>query len=97
MKTDLIAVADVLASFKRLVIMFVLYDAPRNYTGLETGFKSETKKKIGSSELYRHLHMLEKHNLAFENGKIWNLTPKGIRWVRKIKDLLTQEEVKMSG
>jgi predicted transcriptional regulator len=79
-------VSATLGSQKRTFMLYVLKDRPMGYTQIARGFK-DIDVKIGSSEIYKHLDMLQRGRYVAKRKKTYMITLKGMTLVKAVEDL----------
>ncbi|MCD6226543.1 MAG: hypothetical protein J7J93_01985 [Candidatus Aenigmarchaeota archaeon] len=84
---DILDVSQVLASGKRLLLLFILKNEPKGYTNILKNFK-EYGIPIGSSEIYKHLKTLMDGQYIVKSGKNYILTLKGFNVVNSVSDII---------
>jgi len=89
--TDIIKNLDeitkIFNSKKRMAILIFLFDAPLGYTSLLGEF-TRRKIKIGSSEIYKHIHFLKAHGYIDKKAKQYLITSKGIKSINIMVELV---------
>ena len=74
---QLIEVSKVMSGPKRMLLLYMLSNSPKGYSGIAEAFKKEGIK-IGSSEVYKHLYMLIKNGLVSKSfDRVYSATLKG--------------------
>jgi len=92
-KTDeIFLISDVFASRKRVLLMFMLKENYLGYVRLSNLMSKLVK--IGSSEMYKHLHMLEKYGMIVKQDRKFILTKKGLTAVECIEKIIDAEPAK---
>lgn len=87
MRLDKIAeVSEVLGSKKRTLLLFLLSSQPLSYSSIEKGFR-KMNISIGSSEIYKHLNVLMKHNYIVKNGRSYFVTLKGKKLIESLEEV----------
>lgn len=80
-------VSLVLGSEKRTILLFVLKETPMSYTEIDRRFR-RLNKKIGSSEIYKHLDILKRTKYIVKRGKVYLITLKGKTLIEGLEELV---------
>ena len=84
---QLIEVSQVMGSAKRSVLLMILNEKPMSYTQIKKGF-AKFEIKIGSSEVYKHLEILQKYKYIAKRNKVYLVTLKGKKLIEGLEQLV---------
>lgn len=91
-KETLYQISEIASSPKRLLVLYIIsQDSFCGYTRIMDCFK-KYNIPISSSEVYKHIHILNKFRLIRSKERKFVATGMGIRFINGIKCLLEREE-----
>ena len=83
-------ISTVFSSFKRILILTILQQ-PMGYTKLKENL--DKKGKAGSSEIYKHLKVLQKYGYITKVGRAYVSTLKGKIAVELLKEIVKTKPI----
>ncbi len=83
----LMELAKVMSGPKRMFLLYMLAKEPMGFTQMDRTFKGNGIP-IGSSEIYKHVHMLVRNRLITQFGKIYSATLKGTEFIKSLSSVV---------
>jgi predicted transcriptional regulator len=80
-------VSKVLGSAKRTLLLFIINEKPMSYTEIDKKFR-KMEVKIGSSEVYKHLDILQENKYMAKKGKMYVVTLKGRKLIEGLEAVI---------
>jgi predicted transcriptional regulator len=84
---QIVEVSKVLGSAKRTLLLFIINEKPMSYTEIDRKFR-RMEVKIGSSEVYKHLDILQEFKYVAKRGKMYVVTLKGRKLIEGLEAVI---------